>query len=69
VPKLEGKQRDAGSITAVVRSIDDLYGTKKDLILMDNNVVASPRFRDIIAEIRDLGFTPGAKLLRGRTPV
>ena len=31
---------------------------------MDNNVVASPRFKEIIAEIRDLGFTPGAKLKR-----
>jgi hypothetical protein len=31
---------------------------------MDNNVTASPRFREIIAEIRDLGFTPGAKLKR-----
>ena len=31
---------------------------------MDNNVVASPRFKEIIAEIRDLGFTPGAKLQR-----
>jgi hypothetical protein len=37
---------------------------------MDNNVVASPRFKDIMAEIRDLGFTPGAKLHRpGRAPV
>ena len=38
---------------------------------MDNNVVASPRFKDIIKEIRDLGFVPGAKLLRPgmRTPV
>jgi hypothetical protein len=34
------------------------------LILMDNNVVASPRFKQIIAEIRDLGFVPGAKLNR-----
>lgn len=31
---------------------------------MDNNVVASPRFKEIITEIRDLGFTPGAKLKR-----
>jgi hypothetical protein len=36
---------------------------------MDNNVVASPRFRDIIAEIRDLGFLPDAKLNSGRVPV
>ena len=38
---------------------------------MDNNVVASPRFKEIIAEIRDLGFIPGAKLQREgmRVPV
>jgi hypothetical protein len=69
VPKLEGDQRDAESITAVVRRIEARYGPKKDLILMDNNVVASPRFREIMAEIRDLGFTPNAKLSAGRVPV
>ena len=69
VPKLEGGQRDSNSIGAVVRGIDDLYGVKKDLTIMDNNIVASPRFHEIIAEIRDLGFVPGAKLLRERIPV
>lgn len=70
VPKLEGGQRDTESLTAVVRAIDELYGPKKDLILMDNNVVASSRFKEIIAEIRDLGFVPGAKLHRpGQAPV
>jgi hypothetical protein len=69
VPKLEGDQRDSGSITAVVRNIEALYGPKKDLILMDNNIVASPRFHEIIAEIRDLGFVPDAKLSVGRVPV
>lgn len=64
VPKLEGGQRDTESLTDLVRAIDQHYGPKKDLILMDNNVVASPRFKEIIAEIRDLGFTPGAKLQR-----
>lgn len=33
---------------------------------MDNNVVASPRFKEIIAEIRDLGFLPDAKLKRAK---
>ena len=42
VPKLEGAQRDTDSLTAFVKAIDELYGPKKDLILMDNNVVASP---------------------------
>lgn len=69
VPKLEGDQRDTENLTALVKSIDALYGEKKDLTLMDNNVVASPTFRELIAEIRDLGFTPGAKLKRGRAPV
>jgi hypothetical protein len=69
VPKLEGDQRDSESITTVVRNIEALYGPKKDLILMDNNVVASTRFREIIAEIRDLGFLPDAKLSVGRVPV
>ncbi|HEX9963818.1 MAG TPA: radical SAM protein [Allosphingosinicella sp.] len=70
VPKLEGAMRDTESLTAIVRAIEEMYGPKKDLILMDNNVVASPRFKDIMAEIRDLGFTPGAKLHRpGRAPV
>ena len=71
VPKLEGDQRDMESITAIVKGVDALYGPKKDLTLMDNNVVASARFKEIIAEIRDLGFTPGAKLKREgeRVPV
>ena len=69
VPTLEGAQRDTESLTRLVTDIEKLYGPKKDLILMDNNVVASPRFKEIIAEIRDLGFVPGAKLARGGTPV
>jgi len=69
VPKLEGEQRDAESITSVVRNIEARYGPKKDLILMDNNVVASPRFHQIIEEIRDLGFVPDAKLSVGRVPI
>jgi hypothetical protein len=70
VPKLEGAQRDAMSITTVVRGIEERYGPMKDLTLMDNNVVASANYKEIIAEIRDLGFTPGAVLHRpGKLPV
>jgi radical SAM superfamily enzyme YgiQ (UPF0313 family) len=69
VPKLEGDLYETPSLSFVVQGIESLYGEKKDLILMDNKVVASPRFKDIIAEIRDLGFTAGAKLKRGRVPI
>jgi hypothetical protein len=69
VPKLEGDQRDTAPLSLLVKGVDELYGIKKDLTLMDNNIVASARFKEIIAEIRDLGFVPGAKLTRGRVPV
>ena len=68
VPKLEGDLYDTPSLTKVVRGIEEIYGPKKDLVLMDNNVVASPRFKEIIAEIRDLGFVRGAKLKRDKRP-
>lgn len=66
VPTLEGMQRDTNSLTNVVEGVSALYGEKRDLILMDNNVVASANFKEIIAEIIDLGFERGARLKRGR---
>ena len=64
VPKLEGMQRDSMSISDLVYGISKQHGEKRDLILMDNNVTASSRYKDIIAEIRDLGFKQGATLKR-----
>jgi len=64
VPKLEGGMRDTNPLTYVVNGIAKKYGEKKDLILMDNNVVAAANYKDIIAEIIDLGFHKDAKLKR-----
>ena len=64
VPKLEGMQRDSMSISKLVNGVRQRYGEKKDLILMDNNVTASSNFRNIIAEIRSLGFEKDATLKR-----
>ena len=70
VPKLEGAQREMPPISNLVKGVKERYGEKKDLVLMDNNITASTRFKEVIAEIRDLGFTPGAKLSRdGQQPV
>src|SRR6266568_1066634 len=59
VPKLEGAQRDTKSLSGVVRGIEDLYGPKKDLLLMDNNVVASTRFRKSWPRFATWGSAPG----------
>ena len=64
VPKLEGDLRETQSLSRIIDGVAELYGEKKDLILMDNNVTAAPRYKEIIAEIRDLGFQAGAKLKR-----
>ena len=70
VPKLEGAQREMPPLTNLVEGVTERYGEKKDLVLMDNNITASARYKEVIAEIRDLGFTPGAKLTRnGERPV
>ena len=65
VPKLEGAQREMPPLFNLVEGVSKRHGEKKDLVLMDNNITASARYKEVIAEIRDLGFTPGAKLTRG----
>lgn len=45
-----------------VRSIEEIYGSKQDLVLLDNNVLASDQFEQIINDIVDLGFEKGARL-------
>ena len=66
VPKLEGAQREMPPLTNLVEGVSKRHGEMKDLVLMDNNITASARYKEVIAEIRDLGFTPGAKLTRDR---
>ena len=68
VPKLEGGQREMPPITSLVLGVEEQFGPKKDLILMDNNVAASSRYQEIIAEIRDLGFERGATFERDGAP-
>lgn len=66
VPKLEGAQKEMPPLATLVRGVSSEFGEKRDLILMDNNIVASARYSEVIAEIRDLGFHKGARLSRDR---
>lgn len=62
VPILEPDFIDYIDIKPIVNSIRSLYGEKKNLILLDNNVFASKNFNQIIDDIRNLGFERGSKL-------
>lgn len=55
------------SIAENVKRIDKEFGPKKDLLLMDNNVLRSPCFDKIVDEIKALGFAKGATFTNPKT--
>ncbi len=61
VPILEPHFIDYIPLKEQIRAINDKYGEKKDLLLLDNNILASHKFAEIIDEIKEAGFTKGAK--------
>lgn len=61
VPKLEPNFKNYISIKEQIKQIDKKYGHKKNLLLLDNNVLASKQFPRIIEEIKEIGFYKGAK--------
>lgn len=62
VPKIEPFYMDYVPLKKQIKQINRKYGVKKDLLLLDNNVLASSQFDRIIDEIKDIGFYKGAKL-------
>ena len=56
VPKLEPKYCQYISIKNQIQQTIQRFGEQKDLLLLDNNVFASPVFNKIIDEIKELGF-------------
>lgn len=59
VKVLEPDYKPFISIKKQIKEINYKYGPKKDLLLMDNNVLKSPRFEEIIKEIKYLGYKKG----------
>ena len=55
------------SIKDQIAKIDEVAGAKRDLLLMDNNVLRSVEFDRIIDEIKELGFGKGAQFINPKT--
>lgn len=63
VPKLEPTYKEKIPTRKKFEEIKELYGEQQNLLLMDNNVLASPKFPEIIQEIKEMGFVKGAKFI------
>ena len=60
VRKLEPEYKDHVPILEQLKQTEELFGAKRHLLLMDNNVLASSKFDEIIDEIKTCGFGKGA---------
>lgn len=60
VPKLEPEYKSYLPIAEQVKWASERFGGKKDLLLLDNNVLASCQYTKIIDEIKKAGFTTDA---------
>lgn len=56
VPKLEPEYKSYMPIAEQVKWAEEKFGGKKDLLLLDNNVLASCQYTQIIEEIKNAGF-------------
>lgn len=61
VPKLEPEYIGYIPINEAIKDTMVMYGDKKDLLLLDNNILASKNFNQIIDDIKSIGFYRGSK--------
>ncbi len=60
VPKLEPEYSDYIKLKEKIQFTNRQFGERKDLLLLDNNVLASEQYNQIIDEIKECGFGVGA---------
>lgn len=60
VPILEPKYNNFISLSDKIKKVEEKFGGRKNLLLLDNNVLASDKFNLIIEEIKLSGFFNGA---------
>lgn len=60
VPRLEPEYCDYISLSEQIKITKERFGEQRDLLLLDNNVLASKCYEQIIDEIKECGFAEGA---------
>ena len=63
VPKLEPEYCDFIDLKVRIEATEKRFGKQRDLLLLDNNVLASECYGKIIDEIKECGFEKGASYL------
>lgn len=63
VPTLEPKFQPYLPLKERIDRTRKLYGDQQNLLLMDNNVLASEKLAEIVEDIRSCGFVSGAKFI------
>lgn len=63
VPTLEPEYQNYIGLKKQIEYVDAKFGPKRNLLLLDNNVLASNKFYQIIDEIKDCGFAKGSKYI------
>ncbi len=60
VPTLEPSFNTTNNILSQINDINNKYGEKRNLLLMDNNILHSPQLEEIVKELKKAGFKKGA---------
>lgn len=63
VPKLEPVFQEFISLKKQLKEVSNTYGAKRNLLLLDNNVLASDCFPEIIEEIKESGYSKDSKYI------
>lgn len=64
VPKLEPEYTEYLPVISQIDIATQRFGGKRDLLLMDNNVLASNRLEEIVGEIKEAGFDKNTKFVQ-----
>ncbi|TEB16263.1 Radical SAM superfamily protein [Pelotomaculum sp. FP] len=60
VPKLEPEFKTVNHIIQQISYINKTFGEKRNLLLLDNNILKSPDLKKIVDDIKSMGFYKGA---------